>query len=142
MRDIAEFDILVQTGIYNSGPDHWQSHWEQAFPTMRRVVQDDWDAPVYADWSRRLSEEVERCARPVLLIAHSLGTSLVMRWGHAARARDVQGAFLVAPSDRDRFDTDPDGVVLALPEVGRGQPIERTEDGEDIGVSAGVDTLF
>ena len=34
-----------------------------------------------------------------------------MRWGHEARARDVQGAFLVAPSDRDRFDTDPDGPI-------------------------------
>src|SRR5215208_7744958 len=68
MREITDFDILTLPGWHNSGPDHWQSHWEQAFPTMRRVVQDDWDAPVYADWSRRLSEEVERCARPVLLI--------------------------------------------------------------------------
>ena len=111
MREITDFDILLLPGWHNSGPDHWQSHWEQAFPTMRRVVQDDWDAPVYANWSRRLSEEVERCARPVLLIAHSLGTSLVMRWAHQARTRDVQGAFLVAPSDRDRFDTDPDGPI-------------------------------
>jgi uncharacterized protein len=87
MRDIAEFDILVLAGLYNSGPDHWQSHWEAAFPNMRRVQQDDWDRPVYADWACRLSEAVDRCTKPVLLIAHSLGTSLVMRWAHAARPK-------------------------------------------------------
>ena len=107
MRDIAEFDILVLTGIYNSGPDHWQSHWEAAFPNMRRVQQDDWDRPIYADWARRLSEAVDRCTKPVLLIAHSLGTSLVMRWAHTAKTQAVAGAFLVAPSDRDRLVNDP-----------------------------------
>lgn len=60
MRDIAEFDILVLAGLYNSGPDHWQSHWEAAFPNMRRVQQDDWDRSVYADWARPLYEEIDR----------------------------------------------------------------------------------
>ena len=73
MRDTTEFDILILAGLYNSGPDHWQSHWEAAFPNMRRVQQDDWDKPVYADWAGRLSEAVDRCTKPVLLIAHSLG---------------------------------------------------------------------
>jgi predicted alpha/beta hydrolase family esterase len=51
---------------------------------------------------------LDRCTKPVLLIAHSLGTSLVMRWAHAAKTEAVTGAFLVAPSDRDRFENDPD----------------------------------
>jgi predicted alpha/beta hydrolase family esterase len=108
MRDIGEFDVLILPGWQNSGPDHWQSHWELAFPTMRRVVQDDWEAPVYADWSRRLSAHVERCRRPVLLVAHSLGTSLVMRWAHEAAVPSVRGAFLVAPTDGDRDAASPD----------------------------------
>ena len=108
MRDEAEFDILVLAGIYNSGPDHWQSHWEAAFPNMRRVQQDDWDRPIYADWARCLSEVVDRCTKPVLLIAHSLGTSLVMRWAHTAKTKAVAGAFLVAPSDQDVFENGPD----------------------------------
>ena len=107
MRDIAEFDILVLAGLYNSGPDHWQSHWEAAFPNMRRVQQDDWDRPVYADWARPLSEEIDRSTKPVLLIAHSLGTSLVMRWAHAAKTEAVAGAFLVAPSDQERLENNP-----------------------------------
>ena len=107
MRDISEFDVLILAGLHNSGPDHWQSHWEAAFPNMRRVEQDDWDDPVYADWARRLSEAVDRCRKPVLLIGHSLGTSLVMRWAHTAKTHTVAGAFLVAPTDRDRFENDP-----------------------------------
>jgi uncharacterized protein len=103
MRDIGEFDILIIPGLYNAGPDHWQSHWEIAFPNMRRVQQDDWDAPVYADWARRLSEAIDRCQKPALLIAHSLGTTLVMRWAHMARTDGVAGAFLVSPTDRDRM---------------------------------------
>ncbi len=103
MRDITDFDILMLPGSHNSGPDHWQTHWEAAFSNMRRVGQDDWEIPLYADWSRRLSEAVQRCERPVLLVAHSVGTALVTRWSHEADTRRVAGAFLVAPSDVDQL---------------------------------------
>ncbi|MFI5019335.1 MAG: RBBP9/YdeN family alpha/beta hydrolase, partial [Dongiales bacterium] len=109
MRDIRDFDILILPGRDNAGPDHWQTQWEQAFPTMRRVQQAEWRTPVFADWSQRLTEAVQRCRKPVLLVAHSLGTSLVMRWAEEAKVGAVTGAFLVAPSDRDRPSTDPDG---------------------------------
>ena len=85
--------------------------WEKAFPAFRRVLQDDWEKPDYAAWSARLSEAVTQSARPVVLIAHSLGTSLAMRWSfdQPALARKVAGAFLVAPTDRDMFDARPGG---------------------------------
>ena len=97
MRDIRDFDILILPGRDNAGPDHWQTHWEQAFPTMRRVQQAEWRTPVFADWSQRLTETVQRCRKPVLLVAHSLGTSLVMRWAEEAKVGAVTGAFLVRP---------------------------------------------
>lgn len=103
MRDINDFDILILPGWHNSGPDHWQTHWEAAFSNMRRVEQDDWEVPVYSDWSRRLTEAVKRCERPVLLVAHSLGTALVTRWSQEVETKAVAGAFLVATSDVDRF---------------------------------------
>lgn len=103
MRDINDFDSLILPGGHNSGPDHWQTHWEAAFPSMHRVEQDDWEAPVYADWSRRLTETVNRCERPVLLVAHSLGTALATRWSQEADTGVVAGAFLVATSDIDRL---------------------------------------
>lgn len=111
MRDINDFDILVLPGSHNSGPDHWQTHWEAAFSNMRRVEQDDWEVPIYSDWSRRLSEAVKQCKRPVLLVAHSLGTALATRWSQEGDTKGVAGAFLVATSDIDRFAGTPENPM-------------------------------
>ncbi|MEP9369105.1 alpha/beta hydrolase [Xanthobacter sp. VNH20] len=101
LRTMDDFDILILPGWANAGPDHWQTQWQQAFPTLRRVEQDEWLKPVYADWAARLSEQVALCRKPAVLVAHSLGTSLVMKWAHEGPAGKVAGALLVAPSDRD-----------------------------------------
>jgi len=113
MRDINDLTILVLPGLGGAGPDHWQTAWQQAFPTMRRVEQSNWERPVYEDWSARLTQDVARAPRPIVLIAHSLGTSLTMRWSFDERehAQKVTGAFLVAPTDRDRFDAQPASPV-------------------------------
>ena len=104
MRDIRDFDVLIIPGWDDSGPDHWQTHWERAFPNMRRVQQDDWRKAVFEDWALQLSEAVLRCRKPVLLVAHSLGTSLVMRWAEEVGSGTIAGAFLVAPTDQDLLD--------------------------------------
>ena len=111
MHDIREFNILILPGWHNSEPGHWQSEWQAIFPNMVRVEQEDWETPVYSDWAGRLSEAVARCRRPVLLIAHSLGTSLVMRWAQEGDTGHIAGAFLVAASDRDRFDNEPEAPI-------------------------------
>lgn len=96
----SEADILVIPGLGGSGPDHWQSRWEAKIPAARRVVQEDWDNPRLAAWRGRIVEEVARAARPVVLVAHSLG---VLAAVHAApflakgSSGKVKGAFLVAP---------------------------------------------
>jgi len=110
MRDIKDFTILVLPGLGGSGAEHWQTAWEKAFPGFQRVEQVDWGKPVYAEWSARLSEAVAQSTRPVVLVAHSLGTSLTMRWSfdQPVHAQKVAGAFLVAPTDRDRLEGKPD----------------------------------
>jgi uncharacterized protein len=110
VRRIEDMTVLILPGFGGSGPDHWQTWWEQAFPAFRRVEQADWDRPVYPEWAARLTEAVESSERPVVLVAHSLGTSLAMRWSleHPGPASRVAGAFLVAPTDRGRFDQSPD----------------------------------
>lgn len=115
MRDLKNLTVLTLPGLHGAGPDHWQTAWEAAFPSFVRVEQADWERPVYADWAARLRAAVERSNRPVVLIAHSLGTSLTMRWSfdEPALARTVAGAFLVAPTDRDRFDA-PDSPLRAF----------------------------
>lgn len=41
------------------------------------------------------------CNRPIILVAHSLGTSLATRWAQEGSTDGVAGAFLVAPTDRE-----------------------------------------
>jgi len=92
--------VLILPGYADSGPDHWQSHWERSDPAFRRVIQDDWLLPKLADWVRRLEEEVAACATPPVLVAHSLACSLVAHWATRPGAC-AAGAFLVAPADVD-----------------------------------------
>ena len=91
--------LLTIPGLWNSGAEHWQSHWERAYG-YRRVVQRDWETPVRAEWVSTLEAAVAATPGPVVLAAHSLGCTLVGYWSattaHAAR---VRGALLVAPSD-------------------------------------------
>jgi predicted alpha/beta hydrolase family esterase len=113
MKNLNDFLVLVLPGRDGSGADHWQTLWEQAFPDFVRVEQSDWIHPVYADWSDNLTLAVSQAPKPVLLIAHSLGTSLTMRWAseQPALSRKIAGAFLVAPSDRDVMEGKPDNPV-------------------------------
>ncbi len=109
MPNLLDFyDFLILPCRDNSGPDHWQSHWQAQLPNMTRVEQDEWVSPKFVPWAERLDEYVSRSRRPVVLIAHSLGTSLLMRWAPAADRSRIAGAFMVAPSDRGRADIWPD----------------------------------
>jgi predicted alpha/beta hydrolase family esterase len=47
MPTLKNFSVLIHPGLNGSGPDHWHSHWEQAFPDFVRVQQADWDHPVF-----------------------------------------------------------------------------------------------
>src|SRR5438094_8556250 len=106
--------VLVLPGYGASGPGHWQSRWQAADPTHRRVVQRDWLNPTLDEWRETLEHAVAGCDRPPVLVAHSLACALV---AHSARGtrRRVAGALLVAPADADM-------VALALDAVARFTP--------------------
>ena len=101
--------VLILPGYGDSGPDHWQSHWERDDPSFRRVVQDDWLEPKLADWLATLDRVVQECAEPPVLVAHSLACALVAQWATRSRVA-VQGALLVAPADVDSPAHTPDEV--------------------------------
>lgn len=107
---LHSYDFLILPCRDNAGPEHWQSHWQAALPGMTRVEQDDWEKPKYVSWAARLDEYVARATRPVVLIAHSLGTSLIMHWAQTADTTHIAGAFMVAPSDRGPDDIWPDAA--------------------------------
>ena len=108
--------ILILPGLNDSGPDHWQSHWERHDARCHRVVQDEWDAPRCADWVVRLDETVAQCESPVVLVAHSSACAMVAHWAASATAvqhAKVRGALLVGPSDPEgaHYPAEPTGFA-------------------------------
>lgn len=95
---VADADILIVPGWQNSGPDHWQSRWMEKMSTARRVEQDDWENPNRDEWVERLAATVEAAARPVVIVAHSLGVPTVIQ-ASPQLARKVRAAFLVCCPD-------------------------------------------
>ena len=99
---MREPTVLLLPGWYNSGPDHWQSHWEALYGDVR-VEQHDWEHPLRGDWQARLEEVVLEQPEPVVLVAHSLGCQLVAAWAaHSRHVGRVRAALLVAPGDPEQ----------------------------------------
>jgi predicted alpha/beta hydrolase family esterase len=94
----SEADILIVPGYQNSGPDHWQTRWQQKLSTARRVEQAAWSKPERDDWTAKLAEAVNAATKPVVLVAHSLGVATAVQ-AIALFERPVAGAFLVGPPD-------------------------------------------
>lgn len=90
--------VLILPGIGNSGPDHWQSHWEQANRGYSRVEQLDWDSPVCSDWVASLEASVKHHGEETILVAHSLACLLVAHWA-AKTELTIKAALLVAVPD-------------------------------------------
>lgn len=95
-------------GLYNSGPSHWQTLWEQKFPDyFTRVNQDNWTVPSREDWVNRLNETIRSIAQPTVLVAHSLGCITVAHWlANNPQHPWIEGALLVAPADVEQSQKD------------------------------------
>ncbi|MDR6509303.1 putative alpha/beta hydrolase family esterase [Novosphingobium capsulatum] len=101
--------ILTVPGLDNSGPDHWQTIWEQTLPDCHRVDLGLWNDPHRNTWVNKLALAIQRAhegaGRPVVLVAHSLGCLAVAWWAeyerlaNGPRQMPVIGALLVAPPD-------------------------------------------
>ncbi len=92
--------VLIVPGLGGSGPEHWQSLWEQAHPSFVRVKQHDWDHPVREEWLAPLERAVALAGGNTVLAAHSLGCALVAHWA-AHTLLKIRGALLVAPANPD-----------------------------------------
>ncbi|MEF2546123.1 alpha/beta hydrolase [Aurantimonas sp. E1-2-R+4] len=95
---IAEADILILPGYKGSPEDHWQTRWERRLSTARRVPQAEWTKPVRDDWMTAVADAVNTSARPVVLVAHSLGVAAAVQ-AIPRFERPVSGAFFVAPPE-------------------------------------------
>lgn len=110
----AEPLILTVPGLCNSGPEHWQTLWEQERGDVRRVDLGMWDRPHRNTWVNQLNLAIHKAERPVVLVAHSLGCLAVAWWaryeqpasGWGENGGPVIGALLVAPPEVDFFPLD------------------------------------
>ena len=90
---------LIIPGLGNSGPEHWQTYFEQSGPHFSRIQQEDWDAPECEAWINRIEEKVnEFDPEQVVLVGHSLGCTAIAHWAQRFGGK-IKGAMLVAPSD-------------------------------------------
>ena len=97
-------NVLLLPGWENSGPQHWQSLWQDRHGYVR-VEQHDWMTPLRGDWVARLEEVVLSCDEATVLVAHSMGCILTAAWAaHSRHTHRVKAALLVAPGDVERPD--------------------------------------
>ena len=94
-------DVLILSGLWDSGPQHWQTHLEARHPEWRRVAHRDFNDPAKDEWVAELDAAVAACAGAPVLVAHSLGCILAAHWAASGSPLRAAGAFLVAPSDVD-----------------------------------------
>jgi predicted alpha/beta hydrolase family esterase len=148
---ISECDVLTVPGLDGSGPEHWQTLWEARIARARRVEQVDWSHPKRDAWVAPLVRAVDTASRPVVIVAHSLGSFVVVHAARAIGAR-VAGAFLVCPPDIERPDLTPVAPdflplptgVLPFPSIvvlSRDDPYATFERGESFARGWGAETV-
>jgi predicted alpha/beta hydrolase family esterase len=109
--------VLILPGLYDSGPEHWQTRWAAEHPAFVRVRQRDWETPDRAEWVATLEAAIDASPEPAVLVAHSTSCCLVAHWAAAhpesSQVPWVKGALLVAPSDDEApsYPAGPTGFV-------------------------------
>ena len=102
--------FITVPGLDNSGPRHWQTHWERIAHCDRAEL-GGWDRPELHLWVAALDRAIRENPRPVVLVAHSLGCLAAawwarLHWSEAFREK-LRGALLVAPPDVDSLSANP-----------------------------------
>lgn len=98
MGHVKEITFIIVPGYDNSGPSHWQSHWEKEIKNSVRVKQRDWQNPDRKEWIETLDKTINAVHGLKILVAHSMGCNTVVEWANTYKY-DIKGAMLVAPPD-------------------------------------------
>lgn len=91
---------LIVPGLYDSGPEHWQTWIEERMPRSARIAIDDWSLPRVDAWVSSIRQSIDALppSDPVFFVAHSFGC--LAAYAAARRLGDrIAGALFVAPCD-------------------------------------------
>ena len=92
-------NYFIVPGLGNSGPEHWQTFFENSGSNFKRIQQQEWDAPECSDWIATIDTAISGYdPATVILIGHSLGCTAIAHWAKQYHKK-IKGALLVAPSD-------------------------------------------
>jgi predicted alpha/beta hydrolase family esterase len=91
-------NYLILAGIYNSGPEHWQSLWLKSDPRFHKLDHTSWDHPDRSVWVAELEDCVLTLGPETVLVAHSLACLMVVHWAALSKLR-VRGALMVSVPD-------------------------------------------
>jgi predicted alpha/beta hydrolase family esterase len=103
-------DVITLAGIWNSGPQHWQTLWERKHPEWTRAPHRDWNNPDREEWVAELDAAIAACEGPPLLVVHSMACALLAHWVQSGSPLHVAGAFLVSPADPEGPSFPPEAV--------------------------------
>ncbi|SJZ69410.1 RBBP9/YdeN family alpha/beta hydrolase [Consotaella salsifontis] len=96
------YDFVLVPGLYDSGPEHWQSHWQRRHSFWRRISQSKWDDPDIERWISAIRRDLATARHPAILVGHSLG-ALASCCIAAEGEYLVAGLMLVAPAQPSKF---------------------------------------
>jgi len=91
---------FILPGLNNSGPEHWQTHWENDYG-FTRIQQHNWDYPVAGNWLQTIEKTLSAYNyTDIVLIGHSLACCTIVKWAQQYQ-HTIKAALLVAPSDTE-----------------------------------------
>ena len=74
--------MLLVPGLGDSGPDHWQSHWQLQLEGARRVIQATGVAEARTVDAGSRARAIDFATQPPIVIAHSFGCLAAVRAAH------------------------------------------------------------
>src|SRR5437762_2321820 len=92
-------NYFIIPGLGNSGPEHWQTWFENSADNFQRIQQQEWETPDCTDWITTIDKAISVVdPSTVVLIGHSLGCPTIVHWAIRYNKK-IKGALLVSPSD-------------------------------------------
>ncbi|MDR3437797.1 alpha/beta hydrolase [Telmatospirillum sp.] len=99
------YDFVLVPGLYDSGPEHWQSIWQTRYAFWQRMSQSRWNNPDIGLWIDAIRRLLAADRRPTILVGHSFG-ALASCCIAASRQHRIAGLLLVAPAEPSKFEVE------------------------------------